>query len=184
VEKGNVIESGTEDFRPRRGSSNGTLYMEYRRWLSMMVPPTRKGQDPCFDLIVYEMSHQRGGAATEHAMNMTGRVQEIAAAIGIEVLGVHTATLKKETVGKGNASKQDMVNWAQRILGRAPEDDNEADGIALAMWGHERYAEIEDKAEPDSEGAESSPENPESGEAGGDYRGEDGMGADHVEEFV
>ena len=138
VENGKVLESGTEDFNPRRGSSYGTLFMEYRRWLSQMIQPMRPGETRCYDLIVYEQSHMRGGAATELQINMSGRVQEIAAAMKIEYIAVRSSTLKKYFTGKGNASKEEMMAKAEQFIGRAPEDDNEADGVALAMNGYDK----------------------------------------------
>ena len=143
LEKGKVVESGVEDFRPRRGSSNGMLFLEYRRWLSMITLPMpgKETKKKAFDLIVYEQSHQRGGAPTELQTNMTGRVQEVGAAMKIPFTAVHAATLKKETTGKGNASKEDMKKWASRFLGRVCEDDDEADAIALAKWGYDHYKE-------------------------------------------
>lgn len=140
-DKGKVVESGVEDFRPRRGSSNGMLFLMYRKWLSeMTLPPGIRTQTKAFDLIVYEQSHMRGGAATELQVNMTGRVQEIAAGMKIEFVAVHTGALKKFALNKGKGSKADMVKAASRILGRECEDDNEADAIFCAKWGEAEYA--------------------------------------------
>ena len=141
MEKGRVVESGVEDFKPRRGSSNGMLFLEYRRWLSMiMLPPGSRTQTKAFDLVVYEASQgYKSGAAAELQMNMTGRVQEIAAAMKIEFVSVPPTTVKKELTGKGNASKDLMKKFAAKILGRECEDDNEADAVALAKWGYDNY---------------------------------------------
>ena len=141
-EKGKVVESGVEDFKPRRGSSNGMLFLEYRRWLSMIMLP-KPGQETkkkAFDLIVYEQSHMRGAAPTELQVNMTGRVQEIAAGMKIDFVPVHTATLKKSATDKGKASKEDMKKAASRILGRVCESDDEADAVLLAQYGWDEYA--------------------------------------------
>lgn len=47
--------------------------------------------------------------------------------------GVPVGTIKKHATGKGNASKADMIQAAQ-ALGHQPQDDNEADAIALLDW--------------------------------------------------
>lgn len=47
--------------------------------------------------------------------------------------GVPVGTIKRYVTGKGNANKQ-AVTVAVRALGYRPEDDNEADAIALLHW--------------------------------------------------
>jgi len=60
-------------------------------------------------------------------------VQAWCAEHGIEHAAVHSATIKKHATGKGNAGKQEMVA-AMQALGFRPEDDNEADALALLDW--------------------------------------------------
>lgn len=182
VEDGKVVESGVEDFRPKRGSSNGVLFLEYRRWLSQMVQPKRPGEKRHHDLIVYELSHMRGGAATELQINMTGRVQEIAAGMNTEFVAVHSGTLKKETIGKGNASKDEMKKWSEQFLGRAPEDDNEADAVALATYGCNKYEVESAGVDPDPMPDET--EGPTEPLEDGGADGADGMGPDTLTDFV
>ena len=47
--------------------------------------------------------------------------------------GVPVGTIKRHVTGKGNANKAAMMQ-AVRALGHHPEDDNEADAIALLRW--------------------------------------------------
>jgi hypothetical protein len=91
------------------------------------------------NLIVYELAHHRGGAATEICVNLTGRVQEFAALYGIEYATVHSGTLKKWACGSGKADKGQMMTRAVAILGREPEDDNEADAALMGAWAWEEY---------------------------------------------
>ena len=42
-------------------------------------------------------------------------------------------TIKKHATGKGNAGKAAMIA-AARARGFAPQDDNEADALALLAW--------------------------------------------------
>ena len=52
----------------------------------------------------------------------------------IELMTVHTATLKKFATGKGNAGKKEMIA-AARARGWAPADDNMADALTeLTEW--------------------------------------------------
>jgi len=126
---GKVLESGVQDFSKKRGESNGIMFLRFRNWLEKMA-----GFLPKVELISYERAHHRGGAATEICVNLTGRVQEVADAREIPYMTVETGTLKKFACGKGNAGKDDMISAAKEILGRDPEDDNEADAVHIARW--------------------------------------------------
>lgn len=135
VEDGRLIESGVQDFSKRRGESNGMMFLNFRRWLMRYPYPV--------DLIIYEQAHHRGGAATEIGVNLTGRVQEVAAEGGVEYTTVHTGTLKKWACGHGNADKGAMMDRAGTYLGRKPIDDNEADAVLMAMYAWSEYGEPE-----------------------------------------
>ncbi|MCW5700543.1 MAG: hypothetical protein KIT00_11950, partial [Rhodospirillales bacterium] len=47
--------------------------------------------------------------------------------------GVPVGTIKRHVTGKGNADKQAVIA-AVKALGFDPDDDNEADAIALLHW--------------------------------------------------
>jgi Holliday junction resolvasome RuvABC endonuclease subunit len=55
---------------------------------------------------------------------------------GVPYEGVPVGTIKRHATGKGNASKQTMID-AARARGFDPADDNEADAIALLLWAIE-----------------------------------------------
>ena len=128
-----IVESGVQDFARRRGESPGLQFLQFRTWLKKFCLHFD------IDLLVYERAHHRGGAATEIGVNLTGRVQEVAAELGKEYATVHTSTLKKWVTGSGRASKSEMIEAAKSILGRDPIDDNEADAVHLARWAAEEY---------------------------------------------
>ena len=48
-------------------------------------------------------------------------------------------TIKKHATGKGNAGKGDMIA-AAILRGHDPEDDNEADALALLDWAIQQGA--------------------------------------------
>lgn len=133
---GKIIASGTQDFSKQRGESNGTVFLRYRNWLRKML------EDNQVFLVAYERAHHRGGAATEIAVNLTGRIQELCVDLGIEYAAVHTATLKKFACGSGKADKQAMIAAAEKIKGASCEDDNEADAILIARWANENYGSM------------------------------------------
>jgi Holliday junction resolvasome RuvABC endonuclease subunit len=130
VRDGRVIESGVQDFSKRRGESNGLLFLRARKWLAGFDRP---------DLVAYERAHFRGGAATEICVGLQTRAQEQAAEWGVESAPVATGTLKAWAAGSGRADKAAMISWAASKLGRQPEDDNEADAVAVGLWAASEY---------------------------------------------
>lgn len=130
---GQVYESGVQDFSRRRGESNGAMFLRFRTWLNSLIDQAEP------KIVIYEQAHHRGGAATEIAVNLTGRVQEACAEQAIEYATVHTATLKKWACGHGKADKGQMMARAVTYLGRKPLDDNEADATLIAAWAVEEY---------------------------------------------
>jgi crossover junction endodeoxyribonuclease RuvC len=135
MERG-VLESGVDIFDVKRGESPGTRYMRFNRWLLETALHDGAGlarHQPRVDLIVFEQAHQRGGAATEVAAGFSTRVLEFCARYHIEHATCHTATLKKWTSGKGNASKTEMLEAVARRWKRVDTDD-EADAIALLYY--------------------------------------------------
>jgi Holliday junction resolvasome RuvABC endonuclease subunit len=127
------FESGVQDFSKIRGESNGIMFLKFRKWLKDLLILWK------IKVVVYEQAHHRGGAATEICVNLTGRVQEVCAELGIEYATVHTMTLKKHATGSGKADKSAMIQVATKILNRPPIDDNEADAVLLGRYAAENY---------------------------------------------
>jgi hypothetical protein len=129
------IESGVQDFSKRRGESNGMMFLRFRAWLNTF-------KDFDIKIVVFELAHYRGGAATEICTNLTGRAQEFAAEIGAETLSVHSGTLKKYAVGSGKASKEVIMAQMLKETGRKPIDDNESDAYFLLKFAMQEVGEI------------------------------------------
>lgn len=129
---GVIEESGVQEFSLQRGESPGMRFLRFRRWLmnfGATIP----------DVVVYEQSHHRGGAATELCVGMTTRAQEWAAEIQAESLPVHSGRLKKWATGNGAAGKEQMIEAAAVKTGITILDDNHADAILLALYA---WAEV------------------------------------------
>jgi Holliday junction resolvasome RuvABC endonuclease subunit len=121
--------SGVIEFPIKRGESPGMRFLRCRAWLNEMW----RLLDRQIDLIVYEQAHHRGGAATAVCVGLVTEVQAFAAGHEIELMPVHTATLKKFSTGSGRASKTDMIKAAEQ-RGWNPQDDNEADSALLLEY--------------------------------------------------
>ncbi len=122
--------SGVIEFALKRGESPGMRFLRCRVWLNEMWK-LFEGQ---LELIVYEQAHHRGGAATACCVGLVTEVQAFAAEHNIELMPVHTATLKKWATGNGRANKADMIQEAE-ARGWNPQDDNEADAQLLLEYG-------------------------------------------------
>jgi len=121
-------DSGTIRFEKARGMSAGMRFILFTAWLQTALDTIRP------EVVVYEMAHHRGGAATEILVGMTTRIQEECERRHIEYLGVHTGTMKKIVLGSGLATKEDSVKYAEKCLKRKVEDDNEADAVCLLAY--------------------------------------------------
>lgn len=123
---GKHYESGVQDFSLKRGDSQGMRFLRFNTWLGEAVSNVKPG------LVVYEQPHHRGGAATEVAVGLSTRVQELCAKCGIEHTAIAASTLKKYAVGHGKASKEQMVEAAKRKFpGVDIINDDHADALHL-----------------------------------------------------
>ena len=127
------LESGTVNFKPKRGESDGMRYVRFRSWLNTILDVVKPS------LVVYEAPHHRGGAATMVLVGLETRVHEVCATRNIEYTNVKTSTLKKHATGKGNASKAEMMASAETVLGRPPINDDEADAVCVLVWVEDEH---------------------------------------------
>lgn len=141
-------ESGTWDIRPGRGESPGMRYVRLRAHLERV-----RAAHPDLGLVVYELQHHRGGAATEYAVGCATTVQAWCAERGLLHAAVHTATLKRHALGPApkrrrgeprfDRSKGAIVAAAER---RWPAvrivDDNHADALHLLDLAIETFAPV------------------------------------------
>ena len=122
--------SGVTEFKLKRGESPGMRFLRCRAWLGEIH--RLLGQ---IDVICYEQAHHRGGDATACCVGLVTEALAFAAENKIELMPVHTATLKKFATGSGRASKEDMVQ-AAKSRRRDPQDDNEADAQLLLEYAY------------------------------------------------
>ena len=124
-----TITSGSQSFRPQRFEGGGMRFLKFKRFLS-----DTKACTDGLDAVYFEEVRRHAGVDAAHAYG--GFMAHLTAWCEHHELpyqGVPVGTIKKSWCGHGNASKSLMIARA-RFLGHNPEDDNEADALALLDW--------------------------------------------------
>ena len=124
-----AIASGVQEFRPGRFEGGGMIWLRFRSWLQE-VDETTGG----VGVVVFEevVAH-RGVAASHCYAGFLAHLTAWAEVNKIPYQGVPVGTIKRHVTGKGNADKAAVIA-AVRALGFEPQDDNEADALALLNW--------------------------------------------------
>lgn len=123
------LVSGVWDLTPPRGCSPGVRYLRLRSRLAEVLEAY-----PEIDVLAVEAAHHRGGAATEYAIGIVTHCQAWAAEQGVEVLQVRATTVKRVATGRGNASKDEMMDAAEAMWkGVHFRSDDEADARWIAV---------------------------------------------------
>ncbi|QEE08647.1 putative bacteriophage-related protein [Bartonella kosoyi] len=120
------IVSGVMNFQPRRFEGGGMRYLRFKRCLSEI-----KQAVGGIDAVYFEEVRRHIGTDAAHVYG--GLLATLTAWCEhhqIPYEGIPVSTIKKATTGKGNASKVEMIK-AMYAKGHAPEDDNEADALAI-----------------------------------------------------
>lgn len=124
--------SGVWEFGNSRFEGGGMRFVKFTKSLNELAATMRP------ELVVYEEVRRHIGTTAAHVY---GGLQATLTAWcereGFPYQGVPVQTIKKFATGKGNASKEMMIA-AMQSLGLKPENDNDAD--AMALW---EYAQKE-----------------------------------------
>lgn len=130
------ITSGTIGFKPSRWEGGGMRYLKFKRWLTD-VKQTLDGIDEVyFEEVRMHQSRGRNGRITfnvDAAHAYGGFMAHLTAWCehhSIPYTSVPVGTIKRHITGKGNANKQAVIDAVKR-KGFCPEDDNEADALAI-----------------------------------------------------
>ncbi len=127
--------SGTVSFRPDRFEGGGMRFLRFKRWLTEI-----KNTAGNIDEVYFEEVRSHAGTNAAHIYGgFLAHVSTWCEHHGIPYQGVPVGTIKRHVTGKGNASKQAVID-AVRSRDFAPADDNEADAIALMLWAIESGA--------------------------------------------
>jgi len=121
--------SGTLNFKPQRFEGGGMRFLRFRRWLNELQASAGE-----IHWVVFEEVRRHAGVDAAHAYGgFIGQLTAWCEAQRIPYQGVPVGTIKKHATGKGNAGKAEMIAAAQ-ARGHEPQDDNEADALALLAW--------------------------------------------------
>ncbi len=126
-----AIQSGTQSFAPRRFEGGGMRYVRFRAWLQQMQ---QMAAGSGIGGIVFEEVRRHLGTDAAHVYG--GLLATLTAwADGnqpapIAYRGIPVQAIKAWATGKGNAPK-DAVIAAMEARGFRPQDDNEADALAM-----------------------------------------------------
>lgn len=124
-----VVASGTMEFRSGRYEGGGMRFLRFRSWLDHLLDGAKT-----IDLIHFEEVRRHAGTDAAHIYG--GFLAHLSAWCELKHIpyqGVPVGTIKRHATGKGNAGK-DAVIAAMRARGFNPEDDNEADALAVLTW--------------------------------------------------
>ena len=130
------ITSGSQSFKPQRFEGGGMRFLRFKRWLTDI-----KQCSTDISLIVFEEVRRHAGVDAAHAYGgFMGQLTAWCEHHQIPYEGVPVGTIKKHATGKGNASKEQMIQ-AMQARYHSVADDNEADALALLYWAIEMRGE-------------------------------------------
>ena len=129
VGKSGQVISGSKSFKPQRYEGGGMRYLRFSSWLDEILSLCG-GQ---IDVLYFEEVRRHAGTGAAHVYG--GFMAVLTAwceSHSVPYSGIPVGTIKLAMTGKGNASKEAMIE-AVKKHGFNPTDDNEADAIAIYL---------------------------------------------------
>jgi len=124
-----TIASGTQCFAAGRYEGGGMRFLRFKRWLDELL-----GTCPVLSAVYFEEVRRHRGVDAAHVYGgLLAHLTAWCEARQLPYQGVPVGTIKRHATGKGSAKKDEVVA-AMRAKGHAPQDDNEADALALLHW--------------------------------------------------
>ena len=126
------ITYGKENFTPGRFEGGGMRFLKFQNWLDSVHKLCGGVQ-----AIYFEEVRRHASTDAAHAYGgYMGKLTEWCELMRVPYQGVPVGTIKKHATGKGNASKLEMIESAEK-RGHSPSDDNEADALAILYWSYD-----------------------------------------------
>ena len=132
---GGQVNSGTKDFSLTRFEGRGMQFLKFRKFLLQLAEIVQP------DIIVLEEVRRHLGVDAAHAYG--GYLAHVSSYCEeqeppIPHTGVPVGTIKKHATGKGNASKEQMIEAAGLLYpDQVIEDDNQADALCILNYAIE-----------------------------------------------
>ena len=127
VHYGNVM-SGWYNLKPGRYDGGGTRFVKFRQRLDEL----HAGYP--FEIVVFEEVRRHVGTSAAHVYGgLMAVLQAWCEEKDIPYTGIPVGTIKKFATGRGNADKR-LVIESTRLWGFRPENDDEADALALLCF--------------------------------------------------
>ncbi len=123
-----MITSGSISFKDTRYDCKNSKYTRFARWLD-----TKRSEFGVDEIVFEAVASHKGSIAAHVYGGFMATVQTFGDNNGVPYEGVHVGTIKKFATGRGNASKQEVID-CMKSIGFNPKDDNEADALALLYW--------------------------------------------------
>ncbi|WP_264707151.1 crossover junction endodeoxyribonuclease RuvC [Wolbachia endosymbiont (group A) of Acrocera orbiculus] len=124
-----VIQSGSESFHGNRFSGGGMHFLNFRRWLNEMRERFSDIEAVYFEEVRRHLETDAAHCYGGFLAHLTAWCEES----NIPYQGVPVKTIKRFITGKGNANKSEVIE-AVKGKGFFPQDDNEADALALMFY--------------------------------------------------
>lgn len=131
------LTSGVQSFALRSGESSGLRLLRFRRWLREVL---ELGE---VRLVAYEqpvIHRKRRQLNRSVAHNLEGVLLPELEGL-VDYVSPTPAEVKKHATGKGNASKEQMVEAARERWRVDVEDHNQADALCVLAWTLEEIGE-------------------------------------------
>lgn len=121
-----ILKSGFEVFLGKRHEGAGMPLLKFRRWLDRFRPLLSE--------VVFEsVNGHKGTFAAQYYGGLVGVLMEWCEEYNIPYRGIPVGTIKKFITGKGNASKDEVIESLKKRGFSNLVDHNEADAIAILL---------------------------------------------------
>lgn len=135
---GEYIDGGTQKFdyptakQQREGAPKGRKWADFNRWVRQML--TQHGPD----VVVIEEVVRNVSSKSAHSYGYFRYAVEAACSDhGVPIVLAPVGTWKRETVGKGNADKDEIMEHATQLFpGIVWKTDDHSDAAVMASWHH------------------------------------------------
>lgn len=133
-----IITSGTLTFKNDRYQGGGMRYLRFSRWLHDI----KDLAGGTLEEVYFEEVRRHLGVDAAHMYGgFLATLTSWCEKESIPYQGISVGTIKRHVTGKGNASKQDVM-VSIRAKGYKPQDNNEADALALLEWVRSQHISV------------------------------------------